>query len=151
MHGETAERSARLVCSRCGSRRPYVSLIGPDRLDADDLRRANVGGLQSATAPLWKGGKECAMPYCITLRSRTDAVITGWYSGGYNRWSTDHERQKLFGNKTEARAVWHELRSLYPRSAKVIKIEVTQDEPPPKGGAPDVLVLGKRLSRGQGH
>jgi hypothetical protein len=25
------------------------------------------------------GGKE--LPYCITLRSRTDARITGWYAG----------------------------------------------------------------------
>lgn len=91
------------------------------------------------------------MPYCITLRSRTNAMITGWYSGGYSRWSTDHQRQKLFGKKTEARAVCHQLRSLYPRNAKMINIEITQDEPPPKGGAADILVPGRRLSRAQGH
>ena len=73
------------------------------------------------------------MSYCITLRSKTNAMITGWYSGGYNRWSTDHERQKLFGNKVEARAVCHELRGLYPRSAKVINIEVTKDERSQRG------------------
>ena len=35
------------------------------------------------------------MPYCITLRSKTDGRITGWYVGGHG-WSTDHKRQKLF-------------------------------------------------------
>lgn len=69
------------------------------------------------------------MPYCIILRSGTNAMITGWYSGGYSPWSTDHERQKRFGNKTEARAVCHELRSLYPRNAKVINIEAARDDP----------------------
>ena|SRR5215472_12261258 len=29
------------------------------------------------------------MPYCITLRSRTDARITGWYAGSNLRWSTE--------------------------------------------------------------
>ena len=43
------------------------------------------------------------MPYCITLRSRTDARITGWYDGSKSRWSTDHTRQKLFANKHEAK------------------------------------------------
>jgi hypothetical protein len=33
------------------------------------------------------------MPYCITLRSRTDARITGWYAGRNCLWSTDHNRQ----------------------------------------------------------
>ena len=36
------------------------------------------------------------MAYCITLRSKTDGRITGWYVGGHGRWSTDHKRQKLF-------------------------------------------------------
>ena len=51
------------------------------------------------------------MPYCITLRSRTDARITGWYDGSGSRWSTDHTRQKVFDKKSDARPVWHELRS----------------------------------------
>jgi hypothetical protein len=34
------------------------------------------------------------MPYCITLRSITDAEITGWYAGKNCVWSTDHTRQK---------------------------------------------------------
>ena len=67
------------------------------------------------------------MPYCITLRSRTNAMITGWYSGSDSRWSTDHKRQKLFDNRHDARAVREELRSLCPRNAKVINIEVAQD------------------------
>ena len=63
------------------------------------------------------------MPYCITLRSRTDASITGWYDGSDSRWSTDHNRQKIFDNKSDARPVCHELRSLCPRNAEVINIE----------------------------
>ena len=63
------------------------------------------------------------MPYSITLRSKTDATITGWYDGSSSRWSTDHTRQKLFDNKHEAKSVCDELRSLCPRNAKVISIE----------------------------
>src|SRR5215469_16296377 len=63
------------------------------------------------------------MPYSITLRSKTDATITGWYDGSSSRWSTDHTRQKLFDNKHEAKSVRDELRSLCPRNAKVISIE----------------------------
>jgi hypothetical protein len=66
------------------------------------------------------------MPYCITLRSRTDATITGWYDGSDSRWSTDRERQKLFDTERDARSVCHELRSLCPRNAKVINIEATR-------------------------
>ena len=68
------------------------------------------------------------MPYCITLRSRTDARITGWYAGRNCLWSTDHNRQKRFDNPHDASTVCHELRSLCPRNAKVINIEVAQDE-----------------------
>ena len=69
------------------------------------------------------------MPYCITLRSRTDARITGWYDGSDSRWSTDYKRQRLFDKKRDARPVCHELRSLCPRNADVINIEAEQDEP----------------------
>ena len=68
------------------------------------------------------------MPYCITLRSRTDAKITGWYAGKNCVWSTDRTRQKRFGNSQDASAVRNELRSRCPRDAKVINIEVTQDD-----------------------
>jgi hypothetical protein len=63
------------------------------------------------------------MPYCITLRSRTNASITAWYDGSRSRWSTDHTRQKLFDKKRGAKPVCHELRRLCPRNAKVINIE----------------------------
>ena len=67
------------------------------------------------------------MPYCITLRSRTDTrIITGWYAGNQCRWSTDDKRQKVFDNKQDARSVCHELRSLCPRNAQVINIEDAQ-------------------------
>ena len=69
------------------------------------------------------------MPYRITLRSRTDARITGWYDGSNSRWSTDHKRQKLFDKQRDVRPVCHELRSLCPRNAKVINIEAEQDDP----------------------
>jgi hypothetical protein len=63
------------------------------------------------------------MPHSITLRSRTDARITGWYDGSSSRWSTDHARQRLFDKKHEAKLIRDELRSLCPRNAKVINIE----------------------------
>jgi hypothetical protein len=67
------------------------------------------------------------MPYCITLRSRTDARITGWYDGSDGRWSTDHNRQKLFDEKRDAGPECNELRSLCPRNAEVINIEAEED------------------------
>ena len=69
------------------------------------------------------------MPYSITLRSRTDARITGWYDGSDSRWSTDHQRQKLFDKRRDAKPVRRELRSLCRRNAEVINIEVERDEP----------------------
>ena len=63
------------------------------------------------------------MPYSITLRSRIDATITGWYDGSRSRWSTDHRRRRLFD---KAKSIREELRSLCPRNAKVINIEPEQ-------------------------
>jgi hypothetical protein len=48
------------------------------------------------------------MPYRISLRSRTDGRITGWYDGSDGRWSTDRTRQKHFDNKRDARRVCFE-------------------------------------------
>ena len=61
--------------------------------------------------------------YCITLRSRTDASVAGWYDGSDSRWSTDHKRRKLFDKKSDASPVCQELRELCPRNAKVIDVE----------------------------
>jgi hypothetical protein len=77
------------------------------------------------------------MPYCITLPSRTDARVTGWYAGRNCRWSTDRQRQIRFDNPDAASAVCQELRSLCPRNANVINIELAQNDPhvgvgPPK-------------------
>jgi hypothetical protein len=66
------------------------------------------------------------MPYSITLRSRIDATITGWYDGSRSRWSTDHKRRRLFDNKREAKSIREELRSLCPRNATAINIETEQ-------------------------
>jgi hypothetical protein len=68
------------------------------------------------------------MPYCITLRSRTDARITGWYVDNLGGWSTDHKRQRLFDQRHDARPVCHKLRNLFPRNAKFINIEVARDD-----------------------
>src|SRR5215467_1119327 len=87
---------------------------------------------ESATELFFKaaGEENSAMPYCITLRARTDRrIITGWYDGSACRWSTDHRRLKLFDNKYRAGAVCRELRNLCPRNAEVINIEVAQNDP----------------------
>jgi len=61
--------------------------------------------------------------YCITLRSRVDARITGWYDGSDSRWSTDRKRQSLFAFKRDAGRICRELRRLCPRNAEYINIE----------------------------
>ena len=66
------------------------------------------------------------MPYCITFRSRTDGRATGWYAGRNCRWSTDRQRQIRFDNPDDASAACQELRSLCPRNASVINIELAQ-------------------------
>jgi len=63
------------------------------------------------------------MLYSITLRSRTDTRITGWYDGSRSRWSTDHTRQRLFDSKHEAKSIRDELRNLCPPNAKMINVE----------------------------
>ena len=68
------------------------------------------------------------MYYSITLRSRTDAKITGWYDGSGSRWSTDRTRQKLFDSNQEAKLIRDELRSLCPRNAEVINVEPARVE-----------------------
>jgi len=76
------------------------------------------------------------MPYCITLRSRTDGRATGWYAGRNCRWSTDRQRQIRFDNPHDATAVCQELRSLCPRNATVINIELAQVDLHVRVGAP---------------
>jgi hypothetical protein len=71
------------------------------------------------------------MYYSITLRSRTDAEITGWYDGSGSRWSTDHTRQKRFDDSHEAKHIRDELRNLCPRNANVINVEREQVEEKP--------------------
>jgi hypothetical protein len=79
------------------------------------------------------------MPYCITLRSRTDARITGWYDGSNSRWSTDHNRQKVFDEKRDARPVCHELRSLCPRKCRSHKHRSRARRTFSRGGLADVF------------
>jgi hypothetical protein len=71
-----------------------VSFLRPDELQADEWKSAGVQRLRERGS---EGGEtDRVMPYCITLRSRTDTRITGWYIGSQGGWSTDHKRQKLF-------------------------------------------------------
>ena len=65
--------------------------------------------------------------YCITLRSRIDGRITGWYDGSHSRWSTDQKRQRLFDKKRDARPVCQKLCKLCPRNAKFINVEAAQN------------------------
>jgi hypothetical protein len=65
--------------------------------------------------------------YCITLRSRIDGRITGWYDGSDSRWSTDQKRQSLFDKKRDARPVCQKLRKLCPRNAKFINVEAAHN------------------------
>jgi hypothetical protein len=76
------------------------------------------------------------MPYCITLRSRTDGRTTGWYAGRNCRWSTDRQRQIRFDNPADASAICQELRSLCPRNANVINIELAHNDPDVRLGPP---------------
>src|SRR5262249_25105285 len=61
--------------------------------------------------------------YCITLRSRADRRITGWYDGSTSRWSTDFGWQRIFERKRDAKSACHELRKLSPSNADLISIE----------------------------
>ena len=83
--------------------------------------------------------------YCITLRSRVDGRIAGWFDGSESRWSTDYKRQKLFGEKRDARSVCQELRELCPRNAKFINVEAVYDTRPcaswPRGSLADGVGL----------
>jgi hypothetical protein len=85
-------------------------------------------------------------PYSITLRSRTDATITGWYDGSSSRWSTDHTRQKRFDDKHEAKSIRDELRGLCPRNAEVINVEPKADRRERARGSG--RIQGLRLMRG---
>jgi hypothetical protein len=55
-----------------------LCLFLPDRVSAEVWDGPVLGVLQKGDK---EGGKECVMPYCITLRSKTDARVTGWYAG----------------------------------------------------------------------
>lgn len=106
--------------SVAGLRRTCV-IFGPDPEICDEPT------LELSETP-GRATKGRAMSYCITLRSRTDARITGWYAGRNTWWSTDQTRQRRFENQHDAIAVCHELRSRCPRNAEVINIEVAQDD-----------------------
>src|SRR5882762_11834532 len=95
-----------------------------------------TGTRRSQSPVLECGSKECVMPYCITLRSRTDARVTGWYAGRNCRWSTDRQRQIRFDNPDDASAVCQELRSLCPRNTTVINMELAQNDPHVDVGPP---------------
>jgi hypothetical protein len=82
--------------SVAGLRRTCV-IFGPDPEICDEPT------LELSETP-GRATKGRAMSYCITLRSRTDETITGWYAGRNTRWSTDHKRQKRFDDPGDAGA-----------------------------------------------
>ena len=105
-----------------------MSFLGSNRFDDDDWGGPTFEVCTNATASLFTGGWEYEMPYSITLRSRTDAKIVGWHQDSDGRWTTDHNRQRVFDKKSDARPVCQELRRLCPRNAKVINIEAQKDD-----------------------
>jgi len=128
-----AAQSHSAACSSSRKRRRFSGMLClflvPIGIDADNLGWPALEIRQNATINhfIWWEEKECVMPYCITLRSRTDGRATGWYAGRNCRWSTDRQRQIRFDNPDDASAVCQELRSLCPRNANVINIEFAQD------------------------
>jgi hypothetical protein len=56
------------------------------------------------------------MPYCITLRSRTDAKITGWYAGKNCVWSLIVRGKNGSPTPRMPVPVCNELRSRCPRA-----------------------------------
>jgi hypothetical protein len=86
------------------------------------------------------------MRYCITLRSRPDGRITGWYDGTDKCWSTDRGRKLLFDRKRDAKPVCHVLRGIWPRNAPVINVEAEQ----PDAGPPTDLGPAERR-KPEGH
>jgi hypothetical protein len=103
----------------------HVSFFGPN----GSMPRGQRSNFAWNATALFLRGRESEMPYCITLRSRTDASITGWYGGNDSQWSTDYKRQKLFDKKDDARPVCDELRSRCPRNANAINIEAGHNDP----------------------
>ena len=96
-----------------GSNPAHVSFFGPNG-STPMGQRWNFAW--NATAPfLRRKGVRNALLH--TLRSRTDARITGWYDGSDGRWSTDYKRHKLFDKKRDARPGCDELRRRCPRNA----------------------------------
>ena len=88
-----------------------------------DWLPGKIGKSQDSGSIFLKLKRRNEMPYCITLRSRTDRKITGWYDGSDSRWSTDLGRQKIFEWKRDAKPVCDDLRKLSPSNASLINIE----------------------------
>jgi len=59
--------------------------------------------------------------YCITLRSKFDTTIIGWYAGSASNFSTDQRRTKLFFDRVDADLVADQLR-IYPRIGQNIEV-----------------------------
>ena len=64
------------------------------------------------------------MSYCITLRSRTDTRITGWYVGSDGRYG----RPIISGRSFSTRNAMPDRYALCPRNAEVINIKAVQDD-----------------------
>ena len=60
--------------------------------------------------------------YCITLRSKFDNTIVGWYDQSASNWSTDQRRAKVFLDRHDADLVANQLRRQYPRIAQYVEV-----------------------------
>ena len=60
--------------------------------------------------------------YCITLRSKFDNSIVGWYDQSASNWSTDQRRAKVFLDRDHADLVANQLRRQYPRMAQYVEV-----------------------------
>jgi hypothetical protein len=60
--------------------------------------------------------------YCITLRSKFDDTIVGWYDQSASHFSTDQRRAKVFRDRDAAELVANQLRRRYPRVARYIDV-----------------------------
>ena len=60
--------------------------------------------------------------YCITLRSKFDNTIVGWYDASASNFSTDQRRAKVFLDRDDADLVANQLRRQYPRIAQYVDV-----------------------------
>ena len=64
--------------------------------------------------------------YCITLRSKFDDTIVGWYDQSASGFSTDQRRAKIFHDRDAADLVADQLRRRYLRIAQYVDVSAIE-------------------------